>query len=244
MSIDIEKLNTWHESGMFQKIIDAVEALPLTERDYEIVSQYARALNSCSRYEEALVQFDIIREQAQSDAYWHFRYGYSLFYLDREVESIPYFERAIELGDDWPETYEMLQWAKEYEEKTDDENDSEGNGNTGDFEPQAFATLFVNMRLRPDDRYERIERSIELFLQAKGIGCVSGGGTLVNEYGEPENCDIEIDLNADTDEVREALITAANRLSIAKGSKLIYRSAGDDAERAEYPIGKMSGLAI
>jgi hypothetical protein len=31
---------------------------------------------------------------------------------------------------------------------------------------------------------------------------------------------------------------------MAKGSKLIYRSAGNDAERIEYPLGKMSGLAI
>lgn len=51
------QLQEWHEEDEFQEIVDAIQAIPVEERDYELVNHLGRALNNLERYEEAVEQF-------------------------------------------------------------------------------------------------------------------------------------------------------------------------------------------
>jgi tetratricopeptide (TPR) repeat protein len=242
----LKQLELWHEDGGHQQIVDEIFALP--ERDYLLTSLLARALNNLSRCMEALELLESVRTQGESDALWHFRVGYSLFYLDREQESIPYFERAIELGDDHPGAYELLLWARKcVKGENDEDKDSEDNEDdeytvVADFISEVHASLSLNMRLQPHHRAEWFEEGLDFMLRSKSLGCVSGGGTAVSSDGEPESCDIEIDLAEDSEEARQMILAIAQKLGVAKGSRLIYHSAGK--ETAAYSIGNLEGLAV
>jgi tetratricopeptide (TPR) repeat protein len=109
--MDIEQLKKWHEDDDHRKIIDAIEQVPLEERDFEIVGLYARALNNADRYQEALEQLMSVREQGEEDGVWNFRVGYSLYFLRRKKEASEYFQRAIDFGDDCDDTRTMLAYS-------------------------------------------------------------------------------------------------------------------------------------
>ena len=49
----LKQLARWHEDDEFQKIVDAILALPEEERDYDLTGQLARALNNLEDYETA-----------------------------------------------------------------------------------------------------------------------------------------------------------------------------------------------
>jgi tetratricopeptide (TPR) repeat protein len=290
----IKKQEQWHKRGEFEKIVQALAEIPENERGGEITSLYARALNNLSRYEEALALLESIREWGKDDKNWNFRVGYSLYYLDgREAESVPYLERAIELGDDYPDTFHLLEMAREFAEgdgrlcgkalaatpgyrrgaqcapvspslfcgramrapttpfltQSDDpdcETDSdEEETEEFQFEPKAFATLALNMRLQPKHRHINAEDPLQLWLQSKKLGRVSGGGTLIAADGEPENCDIEIDLAEDSEQTRKALLYAVSeQMHFAKGSALIFRSANEGDSGEVHPVGDMEGVAV
>ncbi|MDR2912480.1 MAG: tetratricopeptide repeat protein [Alistipes sp.] len=233
----------WHDAGKHTKIVEALSALPENERDYNCVSYLARALNNINRFDEALALLESIREQGREDAYWHFRMGYSLFYIDgRETEAIPYLERAIELGDDYPATYELLQSARRFAEGEEQSQESEEEEKFT-FEPKAYATLSLNMRLQPQHREDNFADGIDMLLRAKGWGCVSGGGTMTSPEGEPLECDIEIDLAEDSKQMRQNMLTMASRSDVAKGSKIVYRSGSSEREQ-EFPVGNLEGIAV
>jgi hypothetical protein len=113
----LEQLRKWHDEDEHERIIDAVETIRKLEKraeaaweeeDYEIASCYARALNNVRRYEEALDVLLRLRGTGETDCYWHFRVGYSLYYLDREAEAAGYFKRALALGDEYEDTLGLL----------------------------------------------------------------------------------------------------------------------------------------
>lgn len=59
------QLQEWHEEDEFQEIVDAIQAIPVEERDYELVNHLGRALNNLERYEEAVEQFLTVAKRAQ-----------------------------------------------------------------------------------------------------------------------------------------------------------------------------------
>ena len=194
---------------------------------------------------EALQFLEKFREQGKKDKKWYFRTGYSLYYIDgREVESIPYFERAIELGNDFPATYELLLNAKKYLETDSEENNNE-NFPEFTFTAKAFARLSLKMKLQPKHRF-LIEEALDFMLHSKKWGSISGGGTVISNEGEPESCDIEIDLIEYSEEMKNNLLSIAEKLEIAKGSKLSYRSANTNEINYDLDcsIGKLEGLSI
>jgi tetratricopeptide (TPR) repeat protein len=109
----INQLYVWHENDEHQRIIDAIEGLTGEERDYELYGLYVRALNNAERYEDALEQLMVVEEQGREDGIWHYRKGYSLYYLNREDEAAESFQRAIDLGDDSEDTRTMLKYSQE-----------------------------------------------------------------------------------------------------------------------------------
>ena len=112
----LEKILQWHNEDKQQEIVDFIEALPQEERVYEIESAYGRALNNLDREEEALDVLERIRTQGEQDAVWHWRIGYSLYFLDREEEAAEHFQKAIDMGYDNEQIRSFLEQAKEYAE--------------------------------------------------------------------------------------------------------------------------------
>ncbi|GEM_PF-1319979 len=111
----LKKLDQWHEDDEHQLIIDEIDELNADERDYQIQSMYARALNNLNREAEALAVLLELEAQGQDDSLWHFRVGYALYYMGgREADSIPYFERSIELGDKGAYAKMLLDMAKKH----------------------------------------------------------------------------------------------------------------------------------
>ena len=120
MNIDelLSQINEWHEKDEHQKIIDAIEALPLEEWDYELTGLLARAYNNVAyphdpRLEKAVSLLESVREAGQEDDRWHYRMGYALYYLDREAEALPCFRRAAELDPDDEDAMQFIEWCEE-----------------------------------------------------------------------------------------------------------------------------------
>lgn len=241
----IKKLNDWHSTGNHLKVVLELKSLPETNNSYLLTSLLARALNNLNLYEEALGLLKSVSEQGKEDRDWQFRVGYSLFYIDgRETEAIPYFEKAIELGDDYPSTYELLLEAKSFLEE--DLDITEEILEDFSFVPEAYAQINLNMRLQPKYR-AHIEDSLDYMLRLKKWGCVSGGGTSIGENGEPISCDIDIDLVSYSEEMKNNLIFIAKNLEVANGSKLKYYAKDKNVNpefNVEYPIGKLVGLGV
>ena len=114
------QLQRWHEEDQYQRIIDAIEAIPQPERGYELTCQLARAYNNLAGPEEAgpleksVSLLESIADQGQEDPLWHYRLGYALFYLDREEEALPHFQRAAELDPQDPDAAEFIRQCQKY----------------------------------------------------------------------------------------------------------------------------------
>ncbi|MDE6328249.1 MAG: tetratricopeptide repeat protein, partial [Duncaniella sp.] len=112
MNEDIKKqIEEWHESGRHQEIIDILERIPVSERDYDTIGILARAYNNiddgCAKAVELL---ESIREEGEEDALWNFRMGYSQYYLDNNAEALKYFNKAYELN---PEDEDTLYFIRQ-----------------------------------------------------------------------------------------------------------------------------------
>ena len=115
--------------------------------------------------------------------------------------------------------------------KTNEEEEYSGN----------FVVATLNDKVMPIDRGEIYEDPLDEFLQANGIGEVTGGGTMQLKTGELEYCDVEIQLNSnEIDESQiKLIINKLEELGAPKGSRLLI-------EKTEQKIqfGKKEGLGI
>ena len=98
----LEQCQKWHENDEYQKIIDALEAIPAQERTPEMDSELARAYNNLAvpedreLYQKALSLLKPHADYFAEDYRWNFRMGYSYYYLDQEGRALPYFHKALE----------------------------------------------------------------------------------------------------------------------------------------------------
>ena len=104
-----------------------------------------------------------------------------------------------------------------------------------------FVVATLNDKVMPIDRGEIYEDPLDEFLQANGIGEVTGGGTMQLKSGELEYCDVEIQLNSDEiDESQiKVIIEKLEELGAPKGSKLRIEKTEQKIE-----FGKKEGLGI
>ena len=109
----LHRLNEWHNNDEFQKIVDELLQIPESERDYEINSHLARALNNLGKFEEALTQLMLVRDEVKNDYLWHFRIGYAYFYLDRMEDARDEFEKTLELNINDEDAMIFAGWCKE-----------------------------------------------------------------------------------------------------------------------------------
>lgn len=96
----------------------------------------------------------------------------------------------------------------------------------------------LNDRSQPIDRGERYEDPLDAFLKANGLGEVSGGGTQLQETGEIDFCEVEIQLATVSPEVLEAVAAQLQAAGAPKGSALVQ------PDGTELPLGRHEGLAV
>ena len=107
----LDRCEAWHEAEEYEKIVEALEAIPEEERTTDIDMELARAYNNLGDsgdikgrrlLKKALRLMESHETELSDDYSWNFRMGYALIFLEREGEALPHFEKALELhpGDD------------------------------------------------------------------------------------------------------------------------------------------------
>jgi len=110
----LQQCQQWNENDEYQKIIDALEAVPSNERTPEMDSELARAYNNLAGPEDRKLLKKAINllkpheEYFAGDHRWNFRMGYSYYYLDQEGRALPYFRKALEACPGDEDTQEFI----------------------------------------------------------------------------------------------------------------------------------------
>ena len=104
---------------------------------------------------------------------------------------------------------------------------------------QQFVIARLNAKLQPMHRGEFFEDPLQGILEKHGVGEVAGGGTLQDETGEIEYCEIEIVAPEFNDNSISLIAGALQALGAPKGSH-IESDAGDVL--AEF--GACEGMAV
>ncbi|SIQ82124.1 DUF5713 family protein [Paenibacillus macquariensis] len=108
----IAQLIIWHQEDEHEKIVDRIMEIPQSDRDYETVSLLARAMNNLERYDEALQQLLAIAKLGENDPLWHFRVGYSYYYLEQYEEALREFEITNKLDPEDRDTLTLINWSR------------------------------------------------------------------------------------------------------------------------------------
>ena len=117
----LKQCQKWHEEDKFQKIIDALEAIPAEERTPEMDSELARAYNNLAdphkpnfreMLKKALALLKPHEEYFEGDHCWNFRMGYAYYYLDQEGRALRYFEKALEARPSDEDTKVFIEWCR------------------------------------------------------------------------------------------------------------------------------------
>jgi len=109
----LAQLIIWHQEDEHEKIVDRIMEIPQSDRDYETVSLLARAMNNLEHYDEALQQLLTIAKQGEDDPLWHFRVGYSYYYLEQYEEALREFEITDKLDPEDSDTLTLLDWSRD-----------------------------------------------------------------------------------------------------------------------------------
>lgn len=114
----LKQCQTWNENHEYQKILDALEAIPAKERTPEMDSELARAYNNLAdpckpegvhMLKRAIALLKPHEEAFADDHFWNFRMGYAYFYLDQEGRALPYFCRALKARPGDQDTQELIE---------------------------------------------------------------------------------------------------------------------------------------
>lgn len=104
----LEELNALHDAGEFASVAKRIRAIDENARDYDLSSLLGRALNNMNRYADALAVLETLAAKGEDDPVWHWRIGYSLYFLDQPGRAAAHFRQAIALGSNDAGTREML----------------------------------------------------------------------------------------------------------------------------------------
>lgn len=104
----LKKIDEWHDNRQYKEIVEAILAVPEADRDFILVRRMVSAYNNLREYETALELLQSVQDVGENHPGWHYLRGYSLRYLNREVEAAYHFRKAIELGDHDEDTKEFL----------------------------------------------------------------------------------------------------------------------------------------
>ena len=115
----VQEIVAWNDADEHQKVVDAFESLPESERSFDLIGLYARALNNLERYTEALDALESVKETGESDAKWHYRLAYALFYLDLEDKAKSHLIRSLEISGPDEITQELLDEVQSFLNRRD-----------------------------------------------------------------------------------------------------------------------------
>jgi len=124
-----KKFNQLFEQDKHAEIVDLIEQIPESERDWQLVGWYVRSLNNCDEYERAVEVSMQYQSQGESDPLWHYRLGYALWYLDRDEEAEAALLRAKELANEgepvieWVD--ELLEQIESYKQQKEEDSEEE-----------------------------------------------------------------------------------------------------------------------
>ncbi len=104
----LQQINSWTEAEEHGKVIEALETISPQERDFETIGLLARAYNYDGEYEKALSLLEAIKEEGRENTNWHFRIGYSLYFLERYKEALFHFKKADELTPEDEDTLNFI----------------------------------------------------------------------------------------------------------------------------------------
>lgn len=111
----LKQCQKWTENDEFQKVIDALEAVPDEERTPEEDSELARAYNNLAGpgdrelFKKAIGLLEPHEEYFAEDHNWNFRMGYAYYYLDQEGPAMYYFEQALKARPGDEDTQEFIE---------------------------------------------------------------------------------------------------------------------------------------
>ena len=109
----LKQLTRWHKDNEYEKIVGEILQIAEQDRDYDVVSHLARALNNLERYDEALQQLLSVKNQGENDTLWHFRTGYSYYYLSQYEDAIRAFEVANKLDPTDKDALMFIEWSQQ-----------------------------------------------------------------------------------------------------------------------------------
>lgn len=95
----IEQCQQWNGQNEFQKIIDAIEAIPADQRTPELDSELARAYNNLAEptdrhlFQKSLALLKPHENYFKGDHCWNFRIAYAYYYLEQEGRALYYFRQ-------------------------------------------------------------------------------------------------------------------------------------------------------
>lgn len=104
----LDQINLWHEQDQFSLIIEHIERIPVSERDYDLIGQLARVYNNDARYREAIQHLLSVQERGVNDPLWQYRLGYAYCHIASYEQALLAFERADELLPHDESTLEFL----------------------------------------------------------------------------------------------------------------------------------------
>ncbi len=115
----LQQCQKWHEKGQYQKIIDALEAIPDEERTPEMAEvNWPAPITTLAvpgnreLYQKALSLLKPHADYFAEDYFWNFRMGYSYYFLDQEGRALRYFEKALEARPGDEDTMELIDSCK------------------------------------------------------------------------------------------------------------------------------------
>lgn len=111
----IEQCQQWNEQDEFQKIIDAIEAIPADQRTPELDSELARAYNNLAEptdrhlFQKSLALLKPHENYFKGDHCWNFRIAYAYYYLEQEGRALHYFRQALDARPGDEDTRQMIE---------------------------------------------------------------------------------------------------------------------------------------
>lgn len=103
-----QQIDSWTNADEHQNVIDTLEKISPSKRNFEETGLLARAYNYIGKYETALALLESTLDEGAQDTNWNFRMGYALYNLGRIKEALSYFTKANELTPDDEDTIDFI----------------------------------------------------------------------------------------------------------------------------------------
>lgn len=103
-----QQIDSWTNADEHQNVIDTLERISPSKRNFEETGLLARAYNYIGKYETALALLESTLDEGAQDTNWNFRMGYALYNLGRIKEALSYFTKANELTPDDEDTIDFI----------------------------------------------------------------------------------------------------------------------------------------